>query len=91
MIKYIIILIAVLNLVSFVLYGIDKHKAKTNRWRISEKTLLLWSAAAPFGAVVGTKVFHHKTKKLKFDTVLFISCIVHILLYGTLLYMILNN
>ena len=87
MIKYIIILIAVLNLVSFVLYGIDKHKAKTNRWRISEKTLLLWSAAAPFGAVVGTKVFHHKTKKLKFDTVLFISCIVHTLLYGTLLYM----
>jgi len=87
MIKYIIILIAVLNLVSFVLYGIDKHKAKTNRWRISEKTLLLWSAAAPFGAVVGTKVFHHKTKKLKFDTVLFMSCIVHTLLYGTLLYM----
>ena len=87
MIKYIIILIAVLNLVSFVLYGIDKHKAKTNRWRISEKTLLLWSAAAPFGAVLGTKVFHHKTKKLKFDTVLFISCIVHTLLYGTLLYM----
>ncbi|MBQ7006431.1 MAG: DUF1294 domain-containing protein [Oscillospiraceae bacterium] len=87
MIKYIIILIAVLNLVSFALYGIDKHKAKTNRWRISEKTLLLWSAAAPFGAVVGTKFFHHKTKKLKFDTVLFMSCIVHTLLYGTLLYM----
>ena len=87
MIKYIIILLAVLNIVSFALYGIDKHKAKNNRWRISEKTLLLWSAAAPFGAVFGTKVFHHKTKKLKFDTVLFISCIVHTLLYGTLLYM----
>ena len=87
MIKYIIILLVVLNIVSFALYGIDKHKAKTNRWRISEKTLLLWSAAAPFGAVVGTKVFHHKTKKLKFDTVLFMSCIVHTLLYGTLLYM----
>ena len=87
MIKYIIILIAVLNIVSFALYGVDKYKAKNNRWRISEKTLLLWSAAAPFGAVLGTKVFHHKTKKLKFDTVLFISCIVHALLYGTLLYM----
>ena len=77
----------VLNIVSFALYGIDKHKAKNNRWRISEKTLLMWGAAAPFGAVLGTKVFHHKTKKLKFDTVLFISCVVHILLYGTLLYM----
>ena len=87
MIKYIIILLVVLNIVSFALYGIDKHKAKNDRWRISEKTLLMWGAAAPFGAVLGTKVFHHKTKKLKFDTVLFISCVDHILLYGTLLYM----
>lgn len=91
MIKYIIILLVVLNIVSFALYGIDKHKAKNNRWRISEKTLLMWGAAAPFGAVLGTKVFHHKTKKLKFDTVLFISCIVHALLYGTVISMLINK
>ena len=88
MIKYIIIILVVLNFVSFVLYGIDKQRAKKNNWRISEKILLLWSAAAPFGAVFGTKVFHHKTRKLKFDAVLFAGCIMHILLYGTVLYMI---
>ena len=90
MVKFIIILLAVINLISFCLYGVDKRKAKKGSWRISEKTLLLWSAAAPFGAVFGTKVFRHKTQKLKFDTVLFVSCIVHILLYGTVLYMIIT-
>jgi len=80
----------VLNLVCFALYGIDKQKAKKGRWRISEKTLLLWSAAAPFGALFGTKVFCHKTKKLKFDIIVFAGCVAHILLYGTVLYMIIR-
>ena len=78
------------NAAVFIMYGIDKGRSRKNKWRISEKTLLLWSAAAPFGAVFGTKVFRHKTQKLKFDTVLFVSCIVHILLYGTVLYMIIT-
>ena len=90
MIKYIVILLAAANLACFVLYGIDKGRAKKGSWRISEKTLLLWSVAAPFGAVFGTKVFRHKTKKLKFDIVLFLSCVAHILLYGTMLYMIIK-
>lgn len=90
MVKYIIILLACANAVSFALYGIDKGRAKRGRWRISEKTLLLWSAAAPFGAVCGTKIFHHKTKKIKFDIILFVSCIVHILLYGTLISMMIK-
>ena len=29
------------NITSFLLYGIDKYKAKKGRWRISEATLLL--------------------------------------------------
>ena len=90
MIKYIIIVLVVLNSISFALYGADKGKAKKGSWRISEKTLLLWTAAAPFGALFGTKVFCHKTKKLKFDIAVFTGCVVHILLYGTLLYMIIK-
>ena len=30
-----------INIVSFFLYGIDKYKAKKNKWRISEATLLM--------------------------------------------------
>ena len=90
MAKYIMILLVSANAVSFALYGTDKRRAKRGRWRISEKTLLLWSAAAPFGAVLGTRVFHHKTQKIKFDIILLVSCIAHILLYGTLISMMIK-
>lgn len=56
-----------INLVAFCLYGMDKHKAKTGAWRISERTLIL---AAVFGGSVGAwlgmQMFRHKTKHPKF-------------------------
>ncbi|MBQ1505388.1 MAG: DUF1294 domain-containing protein [Erysipelotrichales bacterium] len=61
-----IILIA-LNVISFLLFGLDKRYAKTDHDRIPEKTL--WFSALLFagpGAYLGMKVFHHKTKKTKF-------------------------
>ena len=87
MIDFIVFVIIVANLIVFLLYGIDKHKAKKNHWRISEKTLLLWGAFAPFGAIAGMKIFRHKTKKAKFDIILVLALILHILLYGTVLSM----
>ena len=51
------------SLVSFALMGVDKRRAKRNKWRVPEKTLFL--AAACFGALGGTLgmfFFHHKTK-----------------------------
>ena len=85
MIKLIFVLIILANIVCFLLYGIDKFKAKKNLWRISEKTLLLWGAAAPFGGIAGMKFFRHKTQKAKFDIILALACVLHILLYGTLI------
>ena len=56
-----------INLITFALYGIDKRKAVKNQWRIRERTLLLLAAAGgAFGAWMGMKVFHHKTKQRKF-------------------------
>lgn len=57
------VILAVMNLLSFALMGIDKMKAKRGSWRIPEKTLFL--ATALFGGLGGTlgmKVFRHKTK-----------------------------
>lgn len=68
LLKYIILpYLLLINLVTFVLYGIDKWKAKTDRWRIPEATLL-WLAAAggSIGAWCGMKVWHHKTLHKKF-------------------------
>ena len=67
LLKFVVIYLAVLNVVAFVAYGIDKYKAKHNRWRISEATLLLMAIAGGcVGALLGMRAFRHKTQKLKF-------------------------
>ncbi|MBR1862725.1 MAG: DUF1294 domain-containing protein [Ruminococcus sp.] len=51
------------NTAVFVLYGIDKSKAKSKKWRVPEKTLLWAAVLGPIGALAGMRVFRHKTKK----------------------------
>lgn len=65
--KIIIVYLIVINLVTFVMYGIDKYKAKKSKWRISEATLL-WLAAlgGSVGAWMGMQIWHHKTLHKKF-------------------------
>ena len=56
-----------LNLITFIVYGIDKYKARTGKWRISESTLLLLAImGGSIGALLGIKVWHHKTLHKKF-------------------------
>ena len=55
------------NITSFLLYGIDKYKAKKGRWRISEATLLLMAViGGSIGAWGGMRIWHHKTMHKKF-------------------------
>ena len=57
----------VLNLAAFLIYGADKWKAKHEKWRVPEKTLFLLALlGGSVGALAGTKVFHHKTRKWYF-------------------------
>ena len=56
-----------INAVTFIVYGIDKYKAKKAKWRISEATLLLLAVlGGSVGAWVGMKVWHHTTMHKKF-------------------------
>ena len=56
-----------INAVTFIVYGIDKYKAKKAKWRISEATLLLLAVlGGSIGAWMGMKVWHHKTMHKKF-------------------------
>ena len=55
------------NIATFLLYGIDKYKAKKGRWRISEATLLLMAViGGSIGAWAGMRLWHHKTMHKKF-------------------------
>ena len=55
------------SVVNFALMGIDKHMAKRGRWRIREKTLFLvaFLGGTP-GAILGMRVFRHKTLHKRF-------------------------
>ena len=56
-----------INVLAFLLFGIDKWKAKRDKWRIPEATLLLFAVlGGSIGALLGMRVFHHKTKHKKF-------------------------
>jgi len=57
------IYLLVVNLWAFVLMGVDKRRAKKDKWRIREKTLFLpVLLGGGVGGIAGMKVFHHKTK-----------------------------
>lgn len=63
----VLIYLAVINVVAFILYGIDKFKAKQSKWRISEVSLLgLAVIGGSIGAWIGMAVWHHKTLHKKF-------------------------
>ena len=75
----------VINVVTFLVYGIDKWKAKQGSWRISEATLLILAViGGSIGALLGMKVWRHKTQHKKFKYGLPLILIIQIILIGYL-------
>ena len=67
MLRAILIYLLIINVVAFFVYGIDKYKAKHDKWRIPEAALLLLAAiGGSIGVWCGMKVWHHKTMHKKF-------------------------
>ncbi len=65
--KIAVIYLIGINLLTFVLYGIDKWKAQQNYWRVPEKTLILLAViGGAVGALAGMILFRHKIRKPKF-------------------------
>ena len=64
------------NLLIFLIYGIDKSKARRGAWRIPEKILLTIAlVCGGFGAWLAVMTFHHKTRKWYFKTVWFLGMV----------------
>ena len=65
--KYLFIYLAIINAAAFLLMLIDKQKARKNKWRIPEATLIMSAVlGGSVGALLGMYTFRHKTKHLKF-------------------------
>lgn len=60
--------IIVINLIGFFLMGIDKFRARRQKWRIRERTLFLVALFfGSIGVLVDMYVFRHKTRHLSFS------------------------
>ena len=75
----------VLNVIAFVSYVWDKYKAKNDKWRTRESTLLILALLGPFGAVAGMQKARHKTQKLKFKLV-YLFLVIHVVVIAYLIY-----
>lgn len=71
----------IVNIVLFVMMGIDKVRAKRDEWRIREATLAAVALlGGGIGGFAGMKLFHHKTKKWYFYAIFALSIILHIII-----------
>ena len=67
MIPAVSIYIILINLIAFVVFGIDKRKARKGQWRVPESTLFILAIiGGSIGALLGMLAFRHKTKHRKF-------------------------
>ena len=66
------------NIIAFILYGLDKKYAREGRWRIPEKTLLgIAMIGGAAGAWIGMQIFRHKTKHMSFRMLVPLFAVVH--------------
>ena len=86
-----LVVIAVMNLVSFALMGIDKRRARRGAWRISERALFMTTACfGGLSGVLGMKVFHHKTQHWYFRVFFPVLLVVQIVLLAVGAYLLMR-
>ncbi len=83
----VLIYLAVINVVTFFMFGNDKWKAKKSKWRVRETALLgLAVLGGSIGAWLGMKVWHHKTLHKKFKYGIPVIIIIQLVLSVYLIY-----
>lgn len=81
------IYLVIINIVTFIAFGMDKRAAVRGRWRTPEATLLgLSLIGGAAGALIAMHVFHHKTRKMVFAVGVPVMLVIHIVLIALWLY-----
>lgn len=66
--KYLFIYLLLINIITFIVFAVDKTKAINGRWRIRESVLLGMSfIGGAIGGLLAMHICHHKTKKARFS------------------------
>ena len=72
----------IINIFTFLLFGLDKHRAVHHKWRIKEATLFLFSIlGGSAGALIAMYLFHHKTRKWYFKWGIPLILVIQLLLF----------
>ena len=84
--------LVIINIVTFLVYGIDKWKARKAMWRVREASLLMLAVlGGSIGVCLGMKVWHHKTQHKKFRYGIPAIIIIQLGIIGFFLYLQLNH
>ena len=79
--------LVILSFAGLISMGMDKRRAIRNKWRISERTLLLIAfIGGGIGSFLGMRIFRHKTKHRKFVILLPVAAVLYAILLIYLIY-----
>lgn len=85
---YILAVYAVMSLVSFITYGLDKRAAIKDKRRTPEKTLHLLDLFGGWpGAYLAMRKFRHKTQKKTFRVVYWATVVLHVIGWGVAIWL----
>lgn len=80
-----------MNMWAFAAFGWDKRKARKEQWRTPEKKLMILAAlGGSIGALLGMRIFHHKTKKIRFSVGIPVIFVLQIAAMSGVIYLLLK-
>lgn len=75
------IYLILINIVNFILFYIDKRRARKKDWRIPESNFFYIALlGGSLGAILAMKAFRHKNQKVRFKVLLPVCLFINILL-----------
>lgn len=76
--RYLMYYLIIVNIVAWIMYALDKWKARSGARRIRERSLLIIAlAGGSVGALAAMLMFRHKTRKPKFYLSIPVMIVVH--------------
>lgn len=73
----------VASILTLVIYGIDKRRARNDQWRIPESAIHSLELIGGWpGALIAQRLFRHKNRKVSFQVVFWLIVIAHLALWG---------